>query len=322
MRTVALGGLGDPAYDPTSPVAYPVDGQVGLLGEMPVRLRAEGQTLVAYGVAGQRIEIPAREIRQVWIHPEFEPTAGGRVRAALLVLDARHRIVLRVPGVWGPGVPDVCHRLGLNKQPVVLGPLAASRRVTTLTAADGCQQLRVRRRGSRLDQTAATIGQSALCLGGLIGGVLLGLALPMSVGDVRTLAAIALGPIGALAGVWLYNAGTRFSAGLIRWTVATRRAGSPAPVGPFLRVSGASVWTERGASAVLALAVPVLAIWGATALAVTLSSNGSLSHGAAMSNIIAGALALLIAPLLARKAGRRIMAARHRVGDEFTSNLA
>jgi hypothetical protein len=37
-----------------------VEGRVGLLGEVPVRLRAEGKVLAAYGFGGQRIEIPAR----------------------------------------------------------------------------------------------------------------------------------------------------------------------------------------------------------------------------------------------------------------------
>jgi len=318
MRTVALGGLGDPA----SPAAYPVDGQVGLLGEMPVWLRAEGQALVAYGVGGQRVEIPARSIRQVWIHPEFQPTAGGRVRAALLVLDARHRVLLKVPGVWGPGVPDVCHRLGLHKQPVVLGPMSASRKVPSLADADGCQQLRVRRVRGRVARAAAAVGRAALCLGGGIGGVLLGLLLPRSVGDVRTLVAAGLGVAGALAGVWLYNFGARFAAGLIRWAVASRRAGAPAPAGPFLRVSGASDWNARAAEAALAAAVPVLAVWGVVIEAVTLSRGGSLSHGAALGNIIAGALAILVTPLLARRAGRRFLAARHRVQDDFTGDLA
>src|ERR1700678_4185502 len=80
MRTVVFGGQGDPGFDPDFPSAYPVEGRVGLLGEVPVRLRAEGTVLAAYGFGGQRIEIPARSIRQVWIHPEFEASSGGRRR--------------------------------------------------------------------------------------------------------------------------------------------------------------------------------------------------------------------------------------------------
>jgi hypothetical protein len=76
-----------------------------------------------------------------------------------------------------------------------------------------------------------------------------------------------------------------------------------------------------GTSAVLAAAVPVLAIWGAVIEAITLSRGGSLSHGAALGNLIAGALALLVAPPLARLAFRRILAARHRVRDDFTKDF-
>ena len=165
-------------------------------------------------------------------------------------------------------------------------------------------------------------GLAALCLGGGIGGVLLGLLLPASVGDARNLVAAGLGVAGALAGGWLYNAGTRFAAGLIRWAVASRRAGSPAPAGQFLQVSGVSSWTELATSAVLAAAVPVLVIWGVAIEAITLSRGGALSHGVALANVIAGAVAILLTPPLALLATRRILAARHRVRDDFTRNLA
>jgi len=318
MRTVVFGGLGDPK----SPSAYPAEGGAGLLGEMPVRLRAEGEALVAHGFGGQRVEIPASSIRQVWIHPEFGAPAGQRVRAALLVLDAGHRVLLKAPGVWGPGVREVCQQLGLNKQPVVLGSMSASRKVPSLKDADGCRRLRVRRRGGQVTRTALTLGRAALCVGGCIGGVLLGLLLPASVGDARILVAVLLGATGAVAGVWLYNFGTRFAAGLIRWAVASRRAGTLAPARPFLQVSGASSWTEGATLAVLAAAVPVLAVWGVAVEAITLSRGGSLSHGAALGNVIAGALAILVTPLLGRVAIRRLLAARGRVRDDFTSNLA
>ena len=155
-----------------------------------------------------------------------------------------------------------------------------------------------------------------------IGGVLLGKLLPASVGDARILLAIGLGVGGALAGAWLYNFGTRFASGLIRWAVASRRAGTPAPVGQFLQVSGASAWIGLATSAVLAAAVPVLAIWGVAIEAITLSRGGALSDGAALGNVIAGALAILLTPPLALLAARRFLGARHRVRDDFTRNLA
>jgi hypothetical protein len=321
MRTVAFGRLDDPEFDPSLPVAYPVEGRVGLLGELPVRLRAEGKALVAYGSGGQRVEIPAKSIRQVWIHPEFEVLSGGRVREALLVLDTRHRVLLRAPGAWGPGVREVCQQLGLHKQPVVLGPMSARRKVPPLTDAEGCQRLRVRSAGGRKALVTAGLGQAGLGLGGGIGGALLGLLLPASVGDARILVVIGLAAAGAVAATWLHNFCTRFLAGVIRWAVASRRAGTPAPAGQFLRVSGASPWTERATSAVLAAAVPVLAVCGAVIEASTLSRGGTLTHGAALGNVLAGALAILVTPLLALLAIRRILAARHRLRDDFTRDL-
>lgn len=322
MRTVAFSRLGDPEFEPKFPAAYPVEARAGLLGEMPVRLRAEGKMLVAYGFGGQRVEIPATSIRQVWIHPEFEVLPEGHGRAALLVLDTKHHVLLKAPGAWGPGVREVCQHLGLHKQPVIMDPVHASRKVPPLLNAAGYRRLRVWPAGGHVALVATGVGQAGLCVGGGIGGASLGLLVPAAVGDARILIAIGLGVCGALAGSWLYNFGTRFAAGLIRWATASRRARAPAPAGRFLQVSGASWWTGLATSAVLAAAVPVLAIWGAVIEAITLSRGGPLSHGAALGNVIAGALAILITPPLAWLATRRILAARHRVRDDFTGNLA
>jgi hypothetical protein len=322
MRTIVFGKLGDPEFDPKFPAAYPVEGRTSLLGEMPVRLRAEGKSLVAYGFGGQRIEIPAKSIGQVWIHSEFEASPGRRVREALLVLDTKHRVLLKVPGAWGPGLKEACRHLGLHKQPVVLDEEPARRKVPPLLRAEGYRRLRVRPAGSRVAVAAAALGQAGLCVGGGIGGALLGLLLPASIGDARILIAVGLGVAGALSATWLYNFGTRFAAGVVRWAVASRRAGAPAPAGRFLRVSGSSSWTGRATSAILAAAVPLLAIWGAVIEAITLSRGGALSHGAGLGNVIAGALAILVAPPLARLVIRRFLAARHRVRDDFTSDFA
>jgi hypothetical protein len=322
MRTFVFGRLGDPGSDPGLPVAYPAEARAGLLGEMPVRLRAEGKMLVAYGFGGQRVEIPAGLIRQVWIHPEFEAFSGRRVRAALLVLDVRHRVLLKVPGAWGPGVREVCWHLGLRKQPVVLGPVRARRAVPALADAESCPRLRVRPAGGRVALAAAILGRAGLCAGGGIGAASLGLLFPPSAGDARILIAITLGAAGALAGTWLYDFGIRLAVGVIRWAVVSRRAGALAPVGQFLQVSGTSSWTGLAISAVLAAAAPVLAIWGAVIEAITLSRGGALSHAAALGNVIAGSLAILAAPPLAWLAIHRFLAARHRVRDDFTSSLA
>jgi hypothetical protein len=53
-----------------------------------------------------------------------------------------------------------------------------------------------------------------------------------------------------------------------------------------------------------------------------LSRGGTVSNGAALGNVIAGALAILAAPPLAWLAIRRLLSARHRVRDDFTSSLA
>jgi hypothetical protein len=274
---------------------------------MPVRLRAEGKSLVAYGFGGQRIEIPAASVRQVWIHPEFEAFPVGRVREALLVLDARHRVVLRAPGAWGPGVRDVCQHLGLRKQPVIMDRDRARRRVPSLDNAASCRRLRVWPTGGHVALVAAGLGRAGLTVGGGVGGALLGLLLPASVGDARILVAIGLGVAGALACTWLYNFGGRFVAGVIRWAVASRRAGTLAPAGRFLRAGGSSPWTELATSAVLAAAVPALAIWGAAIEAITLSRGSAMSHGAGLGNVIAGAVAILLTPPLALLAIRRIL---------------
>jgi hypothetical protein len=321
MRTIVFGRMGDPEFDPRFPAAYPVEGRAGLLGEMPVRLRAEGKTLVAYGFRGQRVEIPAKSIAQVWIHPEFEAYPGRPVHEALLVLDTKHHVLLRAAGAWGPGVREVCQHLGLHRQPVILDEEPARRKVVPLRSAEGYRRLRVRPAGSRVAVAAAGLGRAGLCVGGAIGGAWLGLLLPASVGDSRILVAVGLGVAGALSGAWLYNFGTRLAGGLIRWAVASRRAGAPAPAGRFLRVSGASPWTDLATSAVLAAAVPALVIWGLAIEVITLSRGGGLSHGAGLGNVIGGALAILVSPALARLGFRRFLAARHRLRDDFT-NLA
>jgi hypothetical protein len=317
MGSVVFGELGDPKSGPDYPVAYPAEGRVGLSGEMPVRLCAEGKTLIGYGFGGQRVEIPVKSISQVWIHPEFDAYPDGRVREALLVLDIKHYVVLKAPGAWGPGVKEVCQHLGLRKQPVILDQKHAKRTVPSLMYAQSCQWLRVWPAGGHLAPVAAGLGRAGLCVGGGIGGASLGLLLPASAGDARVMIAVAAGVAGALSGTWLYDLATRFASGVIRWAVASRRAGTPAPVSRFLHVSGASRWTGLATSAVLA-AVPALAIWGAAIVAITLSRGGALSHGAALGSVVAGALAILSTPPLALLAIRRFRAMRNRVRDDLS----
>jgi hypothetical protein len=205
---------------------------------------------------------------------------------------------------------------------VILDAEPASRVVPPLIKSKSYQRLRVSPAGGHVAVATAGLGRTGLCLGGGIAGASLGLLFPASAGDARVLIAVVLGVAGALAGTWLYNFGTRLVVGAIRWAVACHRAGMPVPAGRFLQVSGASAWTVLATSAVLTAAVPVLAIWGAVIVAITLSGSRAPSHGAALGNVIAGALAIVVSPLLARLAIRRLLAARHRVRDEVTRNLA
>src|SRR5262245_12040480 len=105
-----------------------------LLGEMPVRLRAEGTSLVAYGFGGQRIQVPASAIECVWIHRGYRKP-GQRAGAALLVIGKDRRVLLRAPGAWAQSeVAEICRHLGLRK-PRFLSVPAARREVPRLVAA-------------------------------------------------------------------------------------------------------------------------------------------------------------------------------------------
>jgi hypothetical protein len=183
------------------------------------------------------------------------------------------------------------------------------------------QWLRVWPVGGHMALVAAGLGRAGLCVGGGIGGAALGLLLPASVGDARILIAIGLGVAGALAGTWLYNFGTRLVVGVIRWAVASRRAGAPAPVGQFLQASGASSWTGLAASAVPAAPVPLPAIWrGGRRGHRTVPGRRPVPRRGTGQRGRRGAGNSRRTPL-ARLAIRRFLASRRRVRDDFPRNF-
>src|SRR5215469_1233110 len=133
VRAAAVNRLGNPEFDPRRPAAYPLSRVTDLLGEMPVRLRAEGTSLVAYGFGGQRIQVQASAIDGVWIHRGYR-LRRRRAAAALLVIDKQRRVLLRAPGAWAqPEVAEICRNLGLRK-PKFLSAPGARREVPSLVA--------------------------------------------------------------------------------------------------------------------------------------------------------------------------------------------
>lgn len=317
MRADAVSRLGDPEFDPRRPAAYPLSRVTDLLGEMPVRLRAEGTSLVAYGFGSQRIQVPASAIDCVWIHRGYR-VPGRRAAAALLVIDKHRRVLLHAPGAWAqPEVAEVCRHLGLRK-PKFLSAPAARREAPSLVAARRKRVLRTRPRGYALRSPAVTFATSAMFLCGAVAGALLPLALPRSAGDARDLLAVVLCAAGALAGGWLARYLGRLAIGGYRWAVLSRRAGALAPPGQFLRVTGTSEWTVTLLTATLALAVPTLAIWGLAIMGEALAHG---FRGSQAGTVAAGVAAILAAPLLAWLSVHRRRAARHHLRDELTEGL-
>jgi hypothetical protein len=81
------------------------------MGDMPVRVRAEGSDLVAYGFRGQRIAIPAKQVHRIRVHILRDLKNGEDMGSFLVALDGAGRVLLHARGAWGPGLSDVCKRL-------------------------------------------------------------------------------------------------------------------------------------------------------------------------------------------------------------------
>src|SRR5215469_9504444 len=97
MRPIPPGKLSDREFDPAVPAAYPVTGVADLMGNMPVRVRAEGAALVAYGFGGQRVEVPRAQIGSVLVH-YVRNSKGDVSNPSLAVLDHQGRLLPARPG--------------------------------------------------------------------------------------------------------------------------------------------------------------------------------------------------------------------------------
>jgi hypothetical protein len=311
---------GDPALDPRHPTAYPLEGATALFGEMPVRLRAEGTTLVGYGFGRQRVEIPAGSIGKVVIHPEYETLQGATMRPGLLVLDKTHHVLLKVPGDWPRGpVGDLCGHLGLRNKVDVIGAVTAGRELSLLRAAAGYRRLRVRPRGYRVREAVAQVTPWVATMAGFVAGMLAPLALPASVGDARDLLSILLAAAGLPIGRWLPEYAARSSLAALRWAAASRRAGSLAPVNRFFPVDVTDKWVDWLITVALGVTAPVLAVWG---LVISCVAAAHGYQGVQAGTVAAGAVAILAAPPLGWLFLRRVWAQRSRLRDEFTKDFA
>jgi hypothetical protein len=274
MHTVPPGKPDDAKLDPVFPTAYPIEGKASLMGDMPVRICAEGETLAAYGFGGQRIAIPAEEVRDVRVRL-VQDKDGKFPNARMIVVGKAGQVLLLARGPWGPGVGDVCAHLGVDMRSVTFG---STRSLAQFK--DGVvrplprQRLRVRPRGSVAAGIATVIG--AFAVGGLAAtaGVLLSLLLPSSVGGIRDLIGIALGIAGFLAGVRLFLVAKTGVLDSIRWLVASSRAGGPAPAHRIFEGWGESgKWLAVLVTVVLTFAIPLLLLW-----ALIIEAN-TISHG-------------------------------------------
>lgn len=311
---------GDPKLDPWHPTAYPVEGAMALFGEMPVRLRAEGTMLVAYGFGHQRVEISGGSIGKVWIHPEYETPAGATVGAALLVLDKRNHVVLKVPGDWNRAtIGDLCGHLGLRNKLTVMSAAAAARQVSWVPAAAGYRRLRVRPRGYRAREAVGRVAPWVATMASFVAGMLAPLALPASVGDARDLLSVLLAAAALPFGRWLSEYAGRSSLAALRWAAASRRAGSLAPVNRFFPVAVTDKSVGWLITVALGVTTPVLAVWGLVV------SGVAAAHGyqdVQAGTVAAGAVAILATPLLGWLFLRRWWAQRTRLRDEFTRDFA
>lgn len=269
MHATSPSELNDPEFDPDLPVAYPVTGVTNLMGEMPVRVRAEGECLVAYGFGGQQVAIPRAMISRLMVH--WLRTAKGERRNPSLLVHSRDRgrLLLRIRGTWGPGLDEVCAALRLGP-PEFRGTSALGSR-PLLTRAHGYRSIRVRPRGYGVARFVSVLALLAVLGFAAAGGVALALLLPPAVGDGRDLIAIVLAVGCVTAALWSITYLWRLLRGGLRWAVASRRAAAPAPPGRFLRVTGASTWTRVLPTMTVVLAIPTLLIWAIVIESVTLA---------------------------------------------------
>jgi hypothetical protein len=230
------------------------------MGDVPVRLCAEGQTLVAYGFGGQRIAIPASEIGtiQSCLVRDREGKLSG---SSLVVLTKAGNPLLWVRGGWQPGLADVRKALGVPAVTYPKGPDVARYR-TRSSLPPGTPVLRVRPRfwlASGFISLVALLTMEAL---GGVAGALLSLLLPGGIGGVRDLIGIALATAGVIGATWLFFAAKSLLTDALRWLVASLRAGGLAPWDRFVHLETPDRLLGVLITVAIGLAIPFLVLWG------------------------------------------------------------
>ena len=257
--------------DPEVPTAFPIEGKTNLMGDMPVRLCAEGQTLAAYGFGRQRIAIPASEIGtiQSYLVRDKDGTFSG---SSLAVLTVSGKPLLWARGPWRPGLAELRQALGV---PVVTYPATSDivhfKRRSSLPS--GTPVLQVRPRfwlPSWLIALAVLLAMATL---GGVAGAQVSLLLPGGIGGVRDLIGIALGTAGVLGATWLFFAVKSLLTDALRWLVASLRAGGPAPWDRIVHVETPDRWLGVLVTVAIGLAIPFLLLWG------PIIALSSLTHG-------------------------------------------
>lgn len=240
-----------------------------------MRLCAEGDDLVGYGFAGQRIAIPAAGIAAVLVYRGWGKQWGSS-GPALLLLDKSGRLLMRAPGIWNwrsarrlatianssPWVDTDLNRLCASLHigpPRYLRSREVRQRKPRYPQAPGYQRLRVRPSRYYLLRLALVALGVVLTGGGIAASVLLASALPPAVGDVRNMVGLA----GSVAAVWAAIWLCAMTILGLRWLVVSRSVGTIAPLDRFFgadarRRRKARPWLTR----MMVLAIPVLIAWG------------------------------------------------------------
>lgn len=260
-------------FDPAIPTAYPLEGKTNLLGDMPVRLQAEGRTLVAYGFGEQRVEIPAEKIGTIQVFLVRDKEGKLTWTSSLTILTKKGGDpLLWARGPWGTGLDEVRRSLGI---PILTYPTRSDRAhfCSRSSLPSGTPMLRTRPRGWVLRSLVAFVVAVVMAALGALAGVGLSLLLPGAIGGIRDLIGIALATAGCLGAIWLFFAVKSLLADGLQWLVASRRAGGPAPWDRFRRVETPDTVLKGLITVAIGLAIPFLLLWG------PIIAANSLSHG-------------------------------------------
>jgi len=288
--------------DPQHPQAFPGKCPTDLTGRIRVWLTTENRDLVAHGFGRQRIVLAGASVGAVHTVSSYRT---GRIThgQALLVLDHRHRILLRASGMWETygEVAAVCKvarlpapshltpsyqtrpagRTGTTRAGQRSRRQSTARQLPTFEKAPGYRKLRTRPRGTTLRVLAMTALLLLLIALGATVGALPAAALPEWSGAVRTLLGIIGGLFGAAGGLWLGLAAAHLIVDALRWALTSSAAGTLAPPLRFFRRRERwGGWTIAWNIALVAL-VPALIGWGPGV------GIASLAHGFRDSALVA-----------------------------------